>query len=256
VAWGRNNYGQCNVPALPPGLTYVDVAAGDWHSVARRSDGSVVAWGDNGNGQCNVPALPPGLSYVEVAAGSAHTVARRSDGSVVAWGYNGWGECNVPVLPLGLSYVKVAAATYRTDALVDSGSFAFSGRGCSGSLGVPSLVLTSPLPRIGQTFIVRADSLPLSMAFMLFGLSNLSFAAGPLPLPLGAAGMPGCDLRVSVDLADFQSGTAGSATFSITVPSSTALVGFVFHQQALVPDPGTNPFGAVMSDATTVVVGG
>ena len=47
VAWGANNYGQCNVPALPPGLTYVEVAAGGGHTVARRGSGSVGAWGDN-----------------------------------------------------------------------------------------------------------------------------------------------------------------------------------------------------------------
>src|SRR4030095_6095354 len=28
VAWGNNTYGQCTVPALPPGTTYVDVSAG------------------------------------------------------------------------------------------------------------------------------------------------------------------------------------------------------------------------------------
>jgi alpha-tubulin suppressor-like RCC1 family protein len=45
VAWGDNSFGQCNVPALPPGLSYVEVAAGGLHTVARCSDGSVVAWG-------------------------------------------------------------------------------------------------------------------------------------------------------------------------------------------------------------------
>src|SRR5262245_34924390 len=65
VAWGWNYYGQCNVPALPSGLTYVEVAAGGEHTVARRSDGSVVAWGDTSAGKCNVPALPSGLTYVE-----------------------------------------------------------------------------------------------------------------------------------------------------------------------------------------------
>ena len=109
VAWGDNYYGQCNVPALPVGLTYVEVAAGGTHTVARRSDGSVVAWGSNDYGQCNVPALPVGLTYVEVAAGTDHTVARRSDGSVVAWGDNSYGQCNVPALPAGLTYVEVAA---------------------------------------------------------------------------------------------------------------------------------------------------
>ena len=48
------------MPALPGGLTYVEIAAGGHHTVARRSDGSVVAWGCNNYGQCNVPALPAG----------------------------------------------------------------------------------------------------------------------------------------------------------------------------------------------------
>ena len=112
VAWGTNTIGQCNVPALPPGLTYVEVAARSAHSVARRSDGSVVAWGANGSGQCNVPALPPGLSYAEVAARSVHTVARRSDGSVVAWGDNSFGQSDVPALPPGLTFAQVAAGLF------------------------------------------------------------------------------------------------------------------------------------------------
>src|SRR5947207_12815242 len=48
--------------------SFVEVAAGGRHNVARRSDGSVVAWGDNYSGQCDVPALSLGLTYVEVAA--------------------------------------------------------------------------------------------------------------------------------------------------------------------------------------------
>jgi hypothetical protein len=42
--------------------SFVELATGGGHTVARRSNGSVVAWGDNWWGQCNVPALPPGLS--------------------------------------------------------------------------------------------------------------------------------------------------------------------------------------------------
>src|SRR5262245_31244368 len=85
VAWGQNLVGECNVPALPPGLSYVSVAATaapSPHSVACRSDGSVVSWGNSSYGLSNVPALPPGLAYVEVAAGWTNTVARRGGGSV------------------------------------------------------------------------------------------------------------------------------------------------------------------------------
>src|SRR6185436_3146276 len=70
IAWGVNNSGECNVPPLPRGLAYVDVAAGPGLSVARRSDGSVVAWGDPARGQCDVPTLPAGSVYIDVEAGT------------------------------------------------------------------------------------------------------------------------------------------------------------------------------------------
>src|SRR5712675_1997709 len=117
LAWGDNHSGQCNMPALPAGLTYVEIGAGWAHAAARRSDGSVVAWGDNTYGQCNVPALPSGIGYGEVAAGSQHTVARRSDGSVIAWGDNTFGQCNVTALPPGSTYGAVAAGGQHTVAL-------------------------------------------------------------------------------------------------------------------------------------------
>ena len=43
VAWGYNDYGQTNVPAGLSGVTAI--AAGDYHSLALKSDGTVVAWG-------------------------------------------------------------------------------------------------------------------------------------------------------------------------------------------------------------------
>ena len=140
VAWGANFYGQCNVPSLPGGLTYVEVGAAgaideEGHTVARRSDGSIVAWGMNSHGQCNVPALPAGLTYVEVAAGYRHTVARRSDGSVVAWGDTSNGKCNVPALPAGLTYVGITAGGSHTIGLRSDGTAI----GCGTNSSVPAL---------------------------------------------------------------------------------------------------------------------
>ena len=118
---------------------FVEIAAGGNHTVARRSDGSVVAWGSNSWGQCNVPVLPIGLAYVAIAAGGRHTVARRSDGSVVAWGYNNWGQCNVPALPGGLTYVEVAAGSSHTVARRSNGSVIAWGDNASGQCNVPAL---------------------------------------------------------------------------------------------------------------------
>ena len=39
------------------------------------------------------------------------------------------------------------------------------------------------------------------------------------------------------------------------IPDDPGLVGITFHQQAFVLDPSGNALGAVMSDATTAVVG-
>ena len=153
VAWGVNNVGQCNVPALPPGLSYVKVEASTDDTVARRSDGSVVAWGDNSSGQCNVPALPAGLSYVDVVPGWYHTVACRSDGSVVAWGDNQFGQCNVPALPAGLNYVEVAAGRYHSVARCSDGSVVAWGGNNSGQCNVPALP-----PGLSYVEIAAGDS--------------------------------------------------------------------------------------------------
>ena len=45
--WGNDDYGQATVPV---GNDFVAIAAGDVHSLALKSDGSIVGWGDNYDG--------------------------------------------------------------------------------------------------------------------------------------------------------------------------------------------------------------
>ena len=70
----------------------VAIAAGTFHTVGLKSDGTVVACGLNKSGQCNVSGW---TDIVAVAAGSRHTVGLKSDGTVVACGYNKNGQCDV-----------------------------------------------------------------------------------------------------------------------------------------------------------------
>ncbi|WP_135554772.1 RCC1 domain-containing protein [Paenibacillus cymbidii] len=76
------------------GGSFQKIAAGDYHTVALTTDGTVVAWGDNSNGQTNVPAGLTGV--VSVAAGPNNSAAMKADGTVVVWGTNGSGQNNVP----------------------------------------------------------------------------------------------------------------------------------------------------------------
>jgi len=133
-----NVSGQCNVPALPAGLSYVELSSGQHHAVARRSDGSVVAWGFNGTGQCNVPPLPPGLSYVGISASVWHTLALRSDGTVVSFGGAAQGLSTPPPPPAGLVYVKVSAGFLHSLGLLSDGTVVAWGDNSLGQCIVPS----------------------------------------------------------------------------------------------------------------------
>jgi murein DD-endopeptidase MepM/ murein hydrolase activator NlpD len=81
----------------------IAISAGDRHSLALNSDGSVVAWGLNSSGQlgnncssCNKSVRPIKLNTIvsvkSIAAGGFHSLALKDDGSVWGWGDTGLGQ--------------------------------------------------------------------------------------------------------------------------------------------------------------------
>jgi hypothetical protein len=167
TGWGENDFGQATPPAGLSGVTAV--AAGDYHSLALKSDGTVVAWGegcaqtnglsgvvaiaaglchslalksdgtiaasgDNSYGQTNVPA---GLSgVIAIAAGGSTSLALKSDGTVVAWGNNSYGQTNVPA---GLSgVIAIASGPYHSLALKSDGTVVAWGNDVLGETNVPA----------------------------------------------------------------------------------------------------------------------
>jgi len=94
------------VATPPAGLSnVVAIATGNAHSLALKSDGTVVGWGDDQYGQATPPA---GLSdVVAISAGQVHSLALRSDGTVVGWGDDELGQATPPA---GLSNVVAISA--------------------------------------------------------------------------------------------------------------------------------------------------
>src|SRR5216684_561096 len=78
ISWGDQV-----IPYVQPGARYQAIAAGGYHSLALKSDGTVVAWGCDGSGESTVPANLTGV--IAIAAGELHSLALKSDGAVVAW---------------------------------------------------------------------------------------------------------------------------------------------------------------------------
>jgi hypothetical protein len=131
-----------------------------------------------------------------------------------------------------------------------SASYTVFGSGCASTSGVPSNSV-SALPVLGTTMVIDIGNMPApELMVMVLGLGIVS-----PPVGLGFLGAPGCLAHVTPDVLQLISGAAGSASFSMAVPSTPALAGYELHTQAIVVDVGANGFGGVVSDAATATVG-
>jgi len=99
----------------------VHIAAGGYHSVGVKSDGTVVAVGRETAGQINVGSW---TDVVQVAAGEYHTVGLKSDGTVVAVGSNGQGQGEVGSWT---DLIQIAAGKSHTLGLKSDGSVVTAG---------------------------------------------------------------------------------------------------------------------------------
>jgi hypothetical protein len=62
-------------------------------------------------------------------------------------------------------------------------------------------------------------------------------------------------LRSSTEISSFVLGTGNTATWSLTIPAGTGLIGLLLYNQAAVIDPGFNAAGVVLSDAAGMFIG-
>ena len=167
-AWGRNADGELGNNAagnssLPvqvqtqsgAALTgVVEIAAGRFHALARKTDGTVWSWGSNGSGELGSGATSGVRRYAgqvtqlaqvkAITVGHFHGLAVRQDGTVWTWGRNDQGELGnglagiqpAPKQAVGVADIhSVAAGAAFSLALGMDGSIWSWGYNATGQLG-------------------------------------------------------------------------------------------------------------------------
>jgi alpha-tubulin suppressor-like RCC1 family protein len=245
-AWGNDSYGQSTVPADLSDV--VTIVAGSYHSLALKTDGTVITWGNN-------YILPAGLSgVVAIAAGGSHSLALKADGTVIAWGNNTSGQTTVPV---GLSgVVAIAAGGYHSLALKANGTVIAWGYNEFGQGTVPvglSSVVAIAAGR-SHSLALKADSTVVAWGFNTSGQSTVP--AGLAGVAAIAAGNDhSLALRADGSITAWGDNTYGQTMAPAGLTGVVAIAAGGGHSFALKADGFLAAWGANYHGQSTVPAG-
>jgi len=236
-ALGANEYGQATFPTSVTDAAAI--AAGQFHSIVLKHDGSISAWGNDGFGQCAVPAgLGPALG---IAAGGYHSLAIKSDTTVAGWGDDSLGQATPPP---GLSNVlAVAAGLWHSLALKEDGTVVGWGDNSYGQASPPAGLSNIVAIAAGST-----HSLALRADGRVFGwggnLGPLGSYAGQAAVPWGLENVVAIGAGAYHSLAVKNDGTIvgwgdnswGQLNVPTNLPPAVTIAGGGAHTVAVLAD--------------------
>jgi hypothetical protein len=246
VGWGWNDYGQTTVPSG----TFAAVAAGFYHGLAIRSDGTLSGWGRNDYSQIDIPAG----TFTAVAGGYYHSLAIRSDGTLVGWGDNSQGKIDVPEG----TFTAVAAGQYHSLGIRSNGTLA--GWGCGvpynyGQCNVPAGTFTAVAAGQYHSLGIRSDGTLVGWGCGVpYNYSQCNVPAGTFTA-VAAGGAHSVGIRSNGTLVGWGSNTYGQTTVP-TDSTFTAVAAGSVHSLAIRSDGtlvgwGRNDFGQINVPAGT-----
>ncbi|MBL9030421.1 MAG: hypothetical protein JNM80_01765 [Phycisphaerae bacterium] len=117
--WGSNKTGD------PNGNDFIQVETGWLHTVALRTNGTVICSANDPAGWGCLDAPGPNEHFVYIAAGYYHNLGIRTDGTLRIWGKNVHGEAVLPpefINDPNVQVIAVAAGEYISCAIKADGS--------------------------------------------------------------------------------------------------------------------------------------
>ena len=163
--WGNNSTGQLGVndtnnrttpvTTFAGGANWKQVAGGDFHTAAIKTDGTLWTWGNNGFGALGdntatsrytpVTTFAGGTNWKQVSGGDSFTAATKTDGTLWTWGRNTFVQLGdntatdryTPVTTFlgGTNWKQVACGNDHTAAIKTDGTLWTWGNNAYGRLG-------------------------------------------------------------------------------------------------------------------------
>jgi len=174
MGWGLNQFGQLgdntvfpkNIPTqIGTDVNWQTVVTGYFHSLAKKTTGTLWTWGYNGDYQLgsgntidiHFPTqITTDTNWQGVlAAGYHHSMVKKTDGTLWTWGRNTYGELGASLIFTSIP-VQMGTATDWSNTISASSGFSLAlrqdgtlyswGSGTNGQLGNGNAALTAPTP--------------------------------------------------------------------------------------------------------------
>lgn len=216
---------------IPAGLTdAIAVAAGNRHSLAIKANGTVVGWGLDSSGQSTPTAGLTGVTAI--SAGDDHSIALKSDGTVVGWGLNTSGQITIPAGLTGV--IAISAKKNHSLALKSDGTVVGWGSDSFGQASPPVSLTDATAISAGllHGLALKSDS-------TVVGWGNNG--SGQITIPAGLTGVIAISCGDAHSLAVKSDGTvvgwgsngSGESTIPADLTDATAISGGNSYSLAL-----------------------
>ena len=263
LGWGRDDYGQADIPA---GLTNVaGISAGFFHCLALLGNGTATAWGAGASNTGIVPdygqsLVPEGLSNVTaIAAGYDHSLALRSDGTVTAWGAGTTNTGPNPdfgqaLVPPGLSnVVAVAAGAYHSLALKSDGTVVAWGNNDFGQTDLPGGLSSVAAVAAGayHSLALKSDGTVVAWGNNVFGQTDVPVGLTNVAAVAGGFGHS-LALRADGTVVAWGNDSAGQTDVPVGLTNAVAVAGGFAHSLALRNDGTVVAWGSSSYGQTNV----